>query len=178
MNKAGPYILLFSLVLMCSLWYVTKTSAPEKQQKASEAAAPENYPNEWMYNQRAYPDGHINQKAVNAAWTELKSERKSGNPKSVGIWESEGPLNIGGRVTDIAISPVDDNTFYIGTPVGGVFRTVDRGENWEPVFDGAGRPSIGSITIAPSDPDRIYVGTGEGNGSATSGMFFGWSLSL
>lgn len=159
--------------MICSFWFVSQSNSAEQQLKISEASVPEHFPNEWMFNQRAYPDGHINQKAVNKAWSQLKSERKSGNPKSVGTWESEGPLNIGGRVTDIAISPVDDNTFYIGTPVGGVFRTTDRGESWESIFDAAGRPSIGSIAIAPSDPNRIYVGTGEGNGSATSGMFFG-----
>ena len=173
MNKVRLSVLFFSILSLSTYWFLSNDKEPVVQTKISEASIPEHYPNEWMFNQRAYPDGYINQKAVHDAWSALKAHRKSGNPKSVGNWEMEGPLNIGGRVTDIAISPVNDDQFYIGTPVGGVFRTMDRGETWEPIFDEAGRPSIGSIAIAPSDPNRIYVGTGEGNGSATSGMFFG-----
>ncbi|NNC83935.1 MAG: T9SS type A sorting domain-containing protein [Flavobacteriales bacterium] len=129
-------------------------------------------PSDHMYAQRAYPNG-IDQKAIDAAWEQRRAILKSGEGKSQGVWQQEGPLNIGGRITDIAISPVDDNTFFIGCAVGGVFRTTDRGESWTPVFDTAGRPSIGDVTIAPSDPDRVYVGTGEANGSGTSGAFFG-----
>ncbi len=70
------------------------------------------YPNEWMYNQRAYPNG-IDHKAVKTAWKQRRSILKSGIGKTAGLWEQEGPLNIGGRVTDIAISPTDDNTFFI-----------------------------------------------------------------
>lgn len=130
------------------------------------------YPGEYMYNQRAYPDNYINKEAITQAisQTRLALDQKSPN---AGSWTLEGPINIGGRITDIAISPVDENVFYIGTAVGGVFKTTDKGQNWTPVFDNVGRPSIGNIAIAPTNADRIYVGTGEANGSATSGAFFG-----
>ena len=69
---------------------------------------------------------------------------------------------------------INDDHIYIGTAVGGVFRTTDRGENWESITDGFDiEPSIGNIAIAESDASRIYLGTGEANGSATSGAFFG-----
>ncbi|NNK80590.1 MAG: hypothetical protein HKO93_03745, partial [Flavobacteriales bacterium] len=153
------------VILMSSLLFTSEKKSDAKKERPL-------YPNEWMYSQRAYPNG-INQKAVNRAWKQRNALLKSENGKTAGFWEQEGPLNIGGRVTDIAISPLDDNTFYIGTAVGGVFKTVDRGESWTPVFDFAGRPSIGNIAIAPSDAQRVYVGTGEANGSGTSGAFFG-----
>ena len=132
----------------------------------------QDYPGEWMYNQRAYPDNYINKKAIAEAinQTRLAAAQKSSNS---GNWELKGPVNIGGRITDVAIAPDNDNHLYVTTAVGGVFKSTDKGQNWVPVFDNIGRPSIGNIEIAPSDAQRIYVGTGEANASATSGAFFG-----
>ncbi len=133
------------------------------------------YPNEWMYNQRAYPNNYINKKAMQNAMAQtkaIKAQRRSQNAASED-WELIGPLNTGGRITDIAISPDSNDVFYACTAVGGVFRTQDRGQSWEAVFDEVGVPSIGNIAVAPSNGNRIYVGTGEANGSATSGAFFG-----
>ncbi len=132
----------------------------------------QDYPGEYMYNQRAFPDNYINKEAIAKAISQTRSTLDQKSPNT-GSWTLEGPINIGGRITDIAISPVDENVFYIGTAVGGVFKTTDKGQNWTPVFDNIGRPSIGNIAIAPSNANRIYVGTGEANGSATSGAFFG-----
>jgi len=131
------------------------------------------YPSEWMYNQRAYPDNYINKKAVSEGirQTQRALARKSRN--TAGIWSLKGPINIGGRITDVAISPINDNHLYVSTAVGGVFKTTDKGQNWTPIFDNIGRPSIGNIAIAASDSQRIYVGTGEANASGTSGAFFG-----
>jgi len=130
------------------------------------------YPAEWMYNQRAYPDNIINRNAVQQA--RIQSQTILSNRTAIDEdWTLRGPFNIRGRITDLAISPENDDHLYITTAVGGVFRTLDRGVNWSPIFDDIGVPSIGNIAIAPSDPQRIYVGTGEANGSATSGAFFG-----
>ncbi len=152
------------LALTVLLLYSCKNEIPKEIKQ--------NYPGEWMYNQRAYPNNYINQKAIAKAikQTQVARENKSTNS---GNWELKGPINIGGRVTDVAISPDNDNHLYISTAVGGVFKTTDKGVNWTPIFDNIGRPSIGNIAIAPSDAQRIYVGTGEANGSATSGAFFG-----
>ena len=125
-----------------------------------------------MYNQRAYPNNYINKKAISQAIQQTR-EAKSQKGTNSGSWELKGPINIGGRVTDVAISPDNDNHFYIATAVGGVFKTTDKGLNWTPIFDNIGRPSIGNIEIAPNDSQRIYIGTGEANGSATSGANFG-----
>lgn len=130
------------------------------------------YPLEWMYNQRAYPDNYINKQAMADAIAQTKSILAARNTAG-GDWEFVGPLNTGGRVTDVAISPDSDDVLFVGTAVGGVFKTTDGGENWTPIFDDIGKASIGNIAIAPSNSQRIYVGTGEANGSATSGAFFG-----
>lgn len=130
------------------------------------------YPNEWMYNQRAYPDNIINKTAINEARLQFKSIMSTRAPQE-NDWSFLGPLNTGGRITDAAISPDNNDHLYVSTAVGGIFRTYDKGLNWEPIFDDIAVPSIGNIAIAPSNAQRIYAGTGEANGSATSGAFFG-----
>jgi photosystem II stability/assembly factor-like uncharacterized protein len=74
-----------------------------------------------------------------------------------------GPAVMGGRVSDIAIDPRNPFVFYVGLGHGGVFKTNDSGVTFDPIFDKQSALSIGAIAIAPSDPDVIWVGTGEAN---------------
>jgi photosystem II stability/assembly factor-like uncharacterized protein len=81
-------------------------------------------------------------------------------------WRSIGPYR-GGRVSAVAGIPGNPAVYYMGTPGGGVWKSVDGGRVWNPIFDEQRVASIGAIAIAPSDPNIIYVGTGEqtdGNG--------------
>ncbi len=78
-------------------------------------------------------------------------------------WRSIGPAFMGGRATDIAGIPGDPSTFYVGLATGGMLKTTNGGVTLTPIFDDVGVPSIGAIAIAPSDPNVLYVGTGEGN---------------
>jgi photosystem II stability/assembly factor-like uncharacterized protein len=80
-------------------------------------------------------------------------------------WEHIGPTNISGRATDVvAITPRGQNyTIYVGTASGGVWKTVNEGTTWEPIFDKAPSTAIGDLAIAPSNPDIVWVGTGEAN---------------
>ena len=78
-------------------------------------------------------------------------------------WRLIGPYR-GGRVTAVA---GDSKTYYMGTPGGGVWKTTDAGTTWFPLFDAAHVASIGDLVVAPSNPNIIYVATGEqspGNG--------------
>jgi hypothetical protein len=75
---------------------------------------------------------------------------------------------VSGRVTCIAVHPTDPNTVYVGTAQGGVYRSLNGGTTWTPIFDNAISLAIGAIAIAPSNPTIVYVGTGEPNGSADS----------
>src|SRR5436309_534903 len=80
-------------------------------------------------------------------------------------WRLIGPFRAG-RVSAGAIDP-DPNTYYIGTPGGGVWKTTDAGQVWTPIFDEARVASIGAIAVSQSQPNIVYVGTGEqtpGNG--------------
>ena len=77
-------------------------------------------------------------------------------------FRSIGPA-IGGRVSRVAGVPGDPLTFYAATSQSGVWKSVDGGHEWKPVFDDQPLLSTGAIAVAPSDPNVIYVGTGEAN---------------
>jgi photosystem II stability/assembly factor-like uncharacterized protein len=76
-------------------------------------------------------------------------------------WRPIGPFR-GGRTKAITGVPGDQNVFYIGAVNGGVWKTTDAGRTWTPIFDEQPTGSIGSIAVAPSDPNTVYVGSGEG----------------
>ncbi|MGA2420439.1 MAG: hypothetical protein ABSG69_10165, partial [Candidatus Acidiferrum sp.] len=81
-------------------------------------------------------------------------------------WRLIGPYRAG-RVTAVAGIPGDPALYYIGTPGGGVWKTTDGGNVWKPIFDDQHVASIGAVALAPSNPNILYVGTGEqtpGNG--------------
>ncbi len=76
-------------------------------------------------------------------------------------WRCIGPYR-GGRTVGAAGVPQQPNTFYIGVNNGGVWKTTDYGRTWFPIFDSESTGSIGTVAVAPSDPNVIYVGSGEG----------------
>jgi photosystem II stability/assembly factor-like uncharacterized protein len=84
------------------------------------------------------------------------------------VWRSIGPANMGGRVDDIAVNENSPSTFYVGFATGGIWKTTNNGTTWTPIFDKYPVSSIGDIALAPSNPDIIYVGTGEANNRQSS----------
>jgi photosystem II stability/assembly factor-like uncharacterized protein len=75
-----------------------------------------------------------------------------------------GPAFSSGRIADIAIHPGDENCWFVAVGSGGVWKTVNAGVTWIPVFDSQGSYSIGCVTIDPVHPNTIWVGTGENVG--------------
>lgn len=138
-------------------------SCNSSQRDASDELA-EKYPHDFMFMQRAYPSGKIKSEAYKEAiqW-KRQQVRHSG-----GTWEFVGPLNTGGRVTDIEI-PIDQpETYYLGSAAGGVFKSSDAGVTWIPIFDEQGMLSIGDIEISKTNTDVVWVGTGEVNAGGGS----------
>ena len=82
---------------------------------------------------------------------------------------SIGPAVTSGRIVTIAVDPANTSTFYVGAASGGVWKTVNGGATWQPVFDTQGSFSIGWITIDAKRPNVVWVGTGERNSQRSVG---------
>ena len=93
----------------------------------------------------------INSQQFNTEWL------KETAPRNI------GPGGMSGRITAIDVVLSDPNTIYVGTASGGVWKSNSAGIKWEPIFDDQVTASIGSISIQQSNPDVIWVGSGEGN---------------
>jgi photosystem II stability/assembly factor-like uncharacterized protein len=103
-----------------------------------------------------------------AFWTQI-------GPAPIPNGQTNPPTNpVSGRTVAIAVHPANPDIVYVGAAQGGVYRSLDGGLNWTPIFDSAMSLAIGSLVLAPSNPEILYVGTGEPNGSADS--FFGVGL--
>jgi photosystem II stability/assembly factor-like uncharacterized protein len=86
-------------------------------------------------------------------------------------WRGIGPAATGGRIADIAVSrtPGQPSTIYVATATGGLFKSVNEGVSFAPIFDHAGgMMSIGAVAVAPSDPRVVWVGTGEADNRQSS----------
>jgi len=79
-----------------------------------------------------------------------------------------GPAVMGGRIDDFAVVESNPNIVFVGVASGGVWKTVNNGTTWEPVFDKEAVSTIGDIAIAPSDPAIVWVGSGEPNNRQSS----------
>jgi photosystem II stability/assembly factor-like uncharacterized protein len=87
-------------------------------------------------------------------------------------WRNVGPFH-GGRISSVTGVVGDAGTFYMGTPLGGIWKTTSGGVTWFPVFDQeASVDSVGAIEVAPSNPDIVYAGAGDPiGGSLGNGMW-------
>ncbi|MEZ5313462.1 MAG: hypothetical protein R2862_07295 [Thermoanaerobaculia bacterium] len=98
-----------------------------------------------------------------------KEEKKDDARLSAGTFaglelRSIGPALTAGRIADIAVQQDDPNTWYVGVGSGGVWKTTNAGTTFRPLFDGQDSYSIGCVTIDPSEPATVWVGTGENVG--------------
>lgn len=84
-------------------------------------------------------------------------------------FRSIGPSLTSGRVSDIAVDPTHPNTWFITIAAGGVWKTMNAGTTWKPVFDDQGSYSIGCVTIDPNNHNIIWIGTGENNSQRSVG---------
>ncbi len=85
-------------------------------------------------------------------------------------FRSVGPAFTSGRIADIAIHPKNESIWYVAVGSGGVWKTKNAGTTWKPIFDNESSYSIGCITIDPTNPNTIWVGTGENVGGRHVGF--------
>ena len=107
--------------------------------------------------------------SVHAADSESGEEKKPGPYEGL-KWRNIGPAFMSGRIADIDWDPTDNSVWYVGVGSGGVWKTINAGVTWTPVFDKQTAYSIGNVTVDPSNPHRIWVGTGEDVGGRHVGF--------
>lgn len=83
-------------------------------------------------------------------------------------WRAIGPAVMGGRVDDVAVDERNPSTIYVGAASGGVWKTTNAGTTWTPIFEHEGTASIGDIALSATNPDLVWVGTGEPNNRQSS----------
>ena len=136
---------------------------------------------EWYWEQRTLGNGG-KLPAQKQAWNEwTRYVEKNGAvlasaANSAGDWKPLGPTTVPargnnglGRLNCIAFHPTDPNTFWVGAPAGGLWKTTDFGTTWRTISDNLPVLGVSDIAVHPNDPDIIYIATGDGDmGSITS----------
>ena len=95
-----------------------------------------------------------------AAWATHQSMARDSWYRNL-AWRPAGPVKIGARVEAIAIPPGNTGTIYAGVGSGNLWKTVNNGLTWRPIFDHESAFAIGDVAVAPSDANIVWVGTGE-----------------
>jgi photosystem II stability/assembly factor-like uncharacterized protein len=97
------------------------------------------------------------------AWNDHRAMAQSSPYKGLS-WSYLGPTNVAGRVADMAVAEKNgQRRIYVATCCGGVWKTDNLGQTYEVVFDQGASSSVGDIAVAPSNPDIVWIGTGESN---------------
>jgi len=91
---------------------------------------------------------------------------------------SIGPAGMSGRIAAIESVAAQPNVIYVGAATGGVWKSINGGVSWEPIFDEQDTASIGAIAVCPAEPSIVWVGTGEGNPRNSAGVGRGVYKSL
>lgn len=147
---------------LCLLLFSCQEKSPYQSEKSDKL------PTDYMFMQRAYPTGKVDPDALKEA-IQVKNEMLSNTKKpNTVLWEFAGPENVGGRITDIEIPVGQSSIYYAGTASGGIFKTIDGGGSWDPIFDEMGFLSIGDMEISKQYKEVIWVGTGEPNAGGGS----------
>ncbi len=131
-----------------------------------QSSGPSMYPNDAFFFARMYPDTVFPLRAYTRALEQAAIENTvtlSGTRSDGDDWQLEGPLNISGRINSIALHPENPDIILIGLASGGIFKTINGGADWYPVFDEFSYIAIAHIVFDINNPDILYAGTGDPN---------------
>jgi hypothetical protein len=139
---------------------------------------------EWFVETRGLDRVHRADRLRRGAVLQAKIMREAERPAGLGSWRSMGPEAmtmlhwvmgpVAGRVSALAVDPTNEDVIYLGAASGGLWKTVNGGDSWFPIFDDVGTQTIGAITIDPASPNTVWVGTGEQGQNCWS--YFGMGL--
>ncbi len=158
------FVKLFLLVALLSL----PISTLAQEERAAEKAAAEKARQEAAAKQQASPAPAKADEAKKPDEEKAEEEKKPADPMSTGTFNglrlrSIGPAFTSGRVVGFAVDPNNAARYFVIAASGGVWKTINNGTTWTPVFDREGSYSIGSIALDPKNPLTVWVGTGENN---------------
>ncbi len=125
---------------------------------------------EWFWETRVGQDGSFPDRSI--IWEESKRKPSQSANRNMppANWTSLGPNSSGGgyggvgRINCVAFHPTDANTFWVGSPGGGLWKTTNGGTSWTSNTDDLPVLGVSSIVIHPTDPNIMYLGTGDGDG--------------
>jgi photosystem II stability/assembly factor-like uncharacterized protein len=131
---------------------------------------------QYFKDMRVFPGTEIPDGAQERAWEQSQSmnvwQPASALSKAAGsaamTWSLVGPVNAGGRVTGVAIHPTNPDIVYFTAASGGVWKSTNAGADFVPIAENLATMAMGAIEVSVHNPDHIWVGTGEANGSADS----------
>lgn len=151
-------IALLLTILLLPFWKKQNHISIEETSGAYEAL-------NFLSQQRTYPYEHLPEEAYFAAWNEAKKmlDNEKNNPPT-DPWTTMGPHNRGGRTLALEINPQNDQTLWVGSASGGLWRSYTGGHGalaWDQVDTGFPILGVSSIAFAPGDSTVMYIGTGE-----------------
>ncbi|HEY7473504.1 MAG TPA: hypothetical protein VH679_00725, partial [Vicinamibacterales bacterium] len=112
---------------------------------------------------RAQSPPRLDAEALRKGYDTYLSMRQA-SPFRSATWMYAGPTNVSGRSTDIAVADkTGQRRIYAAYATSGVWKTDDNGATWQAIFDDMPSTSIGDLAVPPSNPDILWVGTGEAN---------------
>jgi len=164
LRKVGWTTTVFFVLAGC--FYLVPTEPGNSFPEKAEATEDLYEPYDFLFHQRSYPDTVFDFKAyldVMHGISKQLNNTPNARLASTGSWNLEGPSNIGGRINCVACVPTNPNIIYAGCATGGIFKTVNGGTSWSPIFDSQPFLSIGCITLDPVNPSVIWAGTGDPN---------------
>ena len=145
---------------------------------------------EWFVNARGLDDNADARTRRAQAVAHLKRQVANGVPTLLASesWQALGPETmtmldwdmgaVVGRVTALAVDPVEEGTMYLGAAAGGVWKTTNSGRSWVQLFDAIGTESVGSIVMENGNPDHVWVGTGEAFAGCLACLFAASRITL
>ncbi len=156
---------LFIALISGILFYLKISAGAVNDIAESKITSPGKFPSDIEYIKRTFPYYKADAKAhIEALEAGNNMKRAVEGDNSIPQWEFAGPVNIGGRFSDIEYDPNNGNILYAGAATGGVFKSTDAGVTWTSIFDDQSVLPAGDIAVDPVNSNIVYVGTGEPNG--------------
>ena len=163
-------LFLIAVVGLGAVFFSPLSSASAQEEKRAEREAAQRAKAEAAAKQQASPEASPQASpGTGAAKDEKKEdEDKPKDPMSTPTFNglkfrSIGPAFTSGRVIGFAVDPNNAARYFVASASGGVWKTINNGTTWTPVFDKEGSYSIGAIALDPKNPLTVWVGTGENN---------------